>query len=261
MLNWCRGKSRFGGCTGRQGIAGLGACPRIHDVGSAVLPWLQLARAASIALDVCVHCGSSVQFKDMLEEELDEHASHAAEYCWLTARSDLSSERLFKGDFEALLPDAQDAEFTFSLFDLDGDGCAAPRPCPVHALPCLAYSRPKTNQLVQHAMPTSASVSHAAMITPGVAAFPGARRIPWPHLGCCVWLPLLAICSVDRADGVGHFGVGGVCHRNMFCACCRIDACGTVCGGVAVRGGWWLEAHVKGRSGLAQPRHCVAQGD
>eukprot|EP00892_Ulva_mutabilis_P010917 jgi/Ulvmu1/8198/UM041_0007.1 len=62
------------------------------------------------------------QFKDMPEEDLDEHASHAAEYCWLTARRDLTRERLFREDFEALLTDKPDADFTFSLFDLDGDG-------------------------------------------------------------------------------------------------------------------------------------------
>ena len=65
----------------------------------------------------------------MPEEDLDEHASHAAEYCWLTARRDLTRERLFKEDFEALLSDKEDAEFTFSLFDLDGDGCTATPAC------------------------------------------------------------------------------------------------------------------------------------
>lgn len=58
----------------------------------------------------------------MPEEDLDEHASHAAEYCWLTARRDFSRERLLRDDFEALLPDKHDSDFTFSLFDLDGDG-------------------------------------------------------------------------------------------------------------------------------------------
>lgn len=74
----------------------------------------------------------TLQFKDMSEEELDEHSSHAAEFCWLTGRQDLSRDRLFKEDFEALLPDKQDAEVTFSLFDLDGDGCA---------LHCAVYMR------------------------------------------------------------------------------------------------------------------------
>ena len=78
----------------------------------------------------------ALQFKDMSEEELDEHSSHAAEFCWLTGRHDLSRDRLFKEDFEELLPDKEDAEFTFSLFDLDGDGCA------LHCAVCMR-ARPR----------------------------------------------------------------------------------------------------------------------
>jgi hypothetical protein len=72
-----------------------------------------------------------LQFKDMGEEELDEHASHAAEYCWLTVREDVTSTRMHKDDLLAVLNDENDADFAFSLFDLDGDGFVVERE--VHA--------------------------------------------------------------------------------------------------------------------------------
>lgn len=157
--------------------------------------------------------GSSMQFKDMPEEELDEHASHAAEYCWLTARSDLSSERLFKKDFEALLPDAQDAEFTFSLFDLDGDGCGSRRRCPEHVLrlPCLPSTK-------QH--PSSSTVPRQrvlwchTLLCSCLGWQPCPVRIVCRGHGCCVWLPLPSAASIaqmvtEAAHGERRAG-GGV---------------------------------------------------
>ena len=60
----------------------------------------------------------------MPETQLDEHATCAAEFCWLTVApaADISSERMFKADLAVLLKNDQEAELAFSLFDLDGDG-------------------------------------------------------------------------------------------------------------------------------------------
>lgn len=65
-----------------------------------------------------------LQFRTMPEPQLDEHATCAAEFCWLTVApaADISSERMFKADLAVLLQNDQEAEFAFSLFDLDGDG-------------------------------------------------------------------------------------------------------------------------------------------
>jgi hypothetical protein len=58
----------------------------------------------------------------MTEQQLDEHALHAAEYFWWTVRQDLSQNRVFKEDLAAILRDGEDTEQAFGLFDLDGDG-------------------------------------------------------------------------------------------------------------------------------------------
>jgi hypothetical protein len=61
-------------------------------------------------------------FAAMSEEELDEHAAHAAEFLWCTCRDDVSSNKLVLRDFQTTLQNEKDAEFAFSLFDLDKDG-------------------------------------------------------------------------------------------------------------------------------------------
>jgi hypothetical protein len=65
-----------------------------------------------------------MQFRDMAEPSLDEHATCAAEFCWLTVApaAGISSERLYKEDLAVMLQNEQEADFAFSLFDLDGDG-------------------------------------------------------------------------------------------------------------------------------------------
>ena len=63
-----------------------------------------------------------VQFEHMSEQQLDEHAAHAAEYFWWTVRQDLSERKLTRADLNAVLRDSEDADYAFSLFDLDGDG-------------------------------------------------------------------------------------------------------------------------------------------
>jgi hypothetical protein len=63
-----------------------------------------------------------MQFKDMPEPQLEEHATCAAEFCWLTIASADLSERMFKEDLAALLQNEEEADFAFSLFDIDGDG-------------------------------------------------------------------------------------------------------------------------------------------
>jgi hypothetical protein len=62
------------------------------------------------------------QFLDISDVQADEHASHAAEFCWLTLRRDPYSERLTRDDFMAVLNDEEDTDFTFSAFDRDQDG-------------------------------------------------------------------------------------------------------------------------------------------
>lgn len=63
-----------------------------------------------------------VQFEHMTEQQLDEHAAHAAEYFWWTVRQDLSEGKLVRADMKAVLKDDEDADYAFGLFDLDGDG-------------------------------------------------------------------------------------------------------------------------------------------
>lgn len=63
-----------------------------------------------------------VQFRKMTEPQLDEHATCAAEYCWLTVRKDLGRDTLLKEDLAAVLPDEEDVDVAFHLFDYDGDG-------------------------------------------------------------------------------------------------------------------------------------------
>lgn len=60
----------------------------------------------------------------MPEAQLDEHATCAAEFCWLTVApaADISSDRMYKADLAVLLKNDAETEFAFSLFDLDGDG-------------------------------------------------------------------------------------------------------------------------------------------
>lgn len=53
---------------------------------------------------------------------MNAHAAHAAEYFWWTARSDISCHKVTKADLLASLNDEEDADYAFSLFDLDGDG-------------------------------------------------------------------------------------------------------------------------------------------
>jgi hypothetical protein len=63
-----------------------------------------------------------MQFRNMSEQQLDEHALHAAEYFWWTVRQNLSLNKLYKEDLGAILHDDNDIEYAFGLFDLDGDG-------------------------------------------------------------------------------------------------------------------------------------------
>jgi hypothetical protein len=58
----------------------------------------------------------------MTEPQLEQHATCAAEYVWLTVRRDLAVDKLFKDDLLAVLNQPDDAEFAFRLFDVDGDG-------------------------------------------------------------------------------------------------------------------------------------------
>jgi hypothetical protein len=63
-----------------------------------------------------------MQFEHMTEQELDEHAAHAAEYFWWTVRKNLDGITVCKSDLMAVLKNSNDADFAFGLFDLDGDG-------------------------------------------------------------------------------------------------------------------------------------------
>jgi hypothetical protein len=63
-----------------------------------------------------------LQFAEMSEEQLDEHAAHAAEYLWCTCRQDVTSPKLVLMDLQRVLHSDTDAEVAFSLFELDGDG-------------------------------------------------------------------------------------------------------------------------------------------
>lgn len=58
----------------------------------------------------------------MSEPQLDEHATCAAEYCWLTVRKDLSRDILLKEDLAELLSGEEETEVSFGLFDLNDDG-------------------------------------------------------------------------------------------------------------------------------------------
>jgi hypothetical protein len=59
----------------------------------------------------------------MAEPQLEEHASCAAEFFWLTVASrEDGCDRMFKEDLAMLLQNDQEADFAFGLFDLDGDG-------------------------------------------------------------------------------------------------------------------------------------------
>lgn len=58
----------------------------------------------------------------MTEEELEEHAAHAAEYFWWTVRQNLDVHKVFKNDLMSVLKNANEADFAFGLFDLDRDG-------------------------------------------------------------------------------------------------------------------------------------------
>jgi hypothetical protein len=62
-----------------------------------------------------------MQFRTMSESQVDEHATCAAEYFWLTVRTDLSSDEMSKEDLEALLYSKEEAAYAFGLFDLDSD--------------------------------------------------------------------------------------------------------------------------------------------
>lgn len=66
--------------------------------------------------------GFELQFRTMTETQLDEHATCAAEYCWLTVRKDLSRDTILKDDLETLLASQDEIELAFGLFDMDGDG-------------------------------------------------------------------------------------------------------------------------------------------
>lgn len=58
----------------------------------------------------------------MPEEVLDEHATCAAEYCWLTVRKDVSSDEMLKKDLAIMFPSDEETDLAYSLFDIDGDG-------------------------------------------------------------------------------------------------------------------------------------------
>lgn len=95
----------------------------------------------------------------MTEPQLDEHATCAAEYCWLTVRNDLGRDTMLKEDLAALLSGPEETEIAFGLFDLDGDSyvtepevhsrfqsmyrCACNScSCALHHLPALPVDRP-----------------------------------------------------------------------------------------------------------------------
>lgn len=58
----------------------------------------------------------------MTEGQLDEHATCAAEYCWLTVRRDVSSDEMHKKDLAILFPSDEETDLAYCLFDTDGDG-------------------------------------------------------------------------------------------------------------------------------------------
>jgi hypothetical protein len=62
-----------------------------------------------------------VQFRDMTDDTLDNHAHNAAEYLWCTV-GHAAKTTLTQRDFEGVMKSAKDAEFVFGLFDVDLDG-------------------------------------------------------------------------------------------------------------------------------------------
>jgi hypothetical protein len=63
-----------------------------------------------------------LQFRTMDETELEDHATCAAEYCWLTVRKDVSSDKMTKKDLAMLFPSDEKADLAYGLLDVDGDG-------------------------------------------------------------------------------------------------------------------------------------------
>ena len=63
-----------------------------------------------------------MQFRTMPERQLDEHATCAAEYCWLTVRKDVMSDEMSKRDLAPMFTTDEETDITYSLFDVDGDG-------------------------------------------------------------------------------------------------------------------------------------------
>lgn len=63
-----------------------------------------------------------LQFRTMTEPQLEEHATCAAEYFWLTVRNDLSKDTMEKEDVVELLSGKDEANVAFGLFDLNSDG-------------------------------------------------------------------------------------------------------------------------------------------
>jgi hypothetical protein len=58
----------------------------------------------------------------MPEAQLEEHATCAAEYCWLTVKRDVSSDELLKKDLAMMFPSDEETDNAYALFDVDADG-------------------------------------------------------------------------------------------------------------------------------------------